>query len=849
MKADGYGHGAVRVARAALEAGAEGLCVALAAEGVALRDAGIDAPILVLSRAAGRRWRRTIVANDLTPTVYTRRTFVDALVAAEPDASAACTSRSTPGCTASVPHPHGDRRARGARSRRSPALRLDGRVHPPRRRRRAGRPVHRRQLERFDDVLAHDARRRRLGARRQLGRRARPSGGPAHRSCGPASPCTASRPGRRRSPRRRPAPGACRCGRGCRYVKRVAAGQPDLVRAAAHVRRATRPWPRCRSATPTACRARLSSRATGGEVLIGGRRRADRRHDHDGPADGRLRRRRGRVGDEVVLIGDAGRRRAITRRGVGRPARARSATRSCAASSARIARRCIVVTPVASITDHVAPALDSLGRRHPHDRRRDRRRWRGRRPDRARRRDGRRQDRVRPGLRPGARRDRADHVADVHAGAQLRRAGRRSTCCTTPTSTASTALHEVADLALGELAEFDGIVLVEWGDVVEATLGEHLVVRLEHDDDATSTADEVDGDLDGSADDVRSIEIAGVGRTWASRWSSGGRRGRGVPMLILGIETATEQVSVAIGGHEGVHRPVRGRRGRRHAETLMPAIEFVCDQADIGLDEIGVVAVDVGPGLFTGMRVGLATGQGDGPGAAGADDRDPLARPARLPASPRRPGRRAGDRRPQGRGVLRDLPAGARRRPAGRSTPRVGTGRRPGRRPAGAQPGRAVRRRRRAALPRARSSTGSAARSPSDAAPVGRAARAAGPRPGAARGVGRTRARSSRCTCGRPTPQINWTTRASAAVSVHRASVLQRVSLTAHDAGERVGRSSRCAGAHLRAGMPRRSSESVVPEAVVARRVPRASSTRCRPGRRHYVVARRRPRRSSATPG
>ena len=49
VKADGYGHGAVPVAHAALRAGAAGLCVALAQEGVALRSAGIDAPILVLS--------------------------------------------------------------------------------------------------------------------------------------------------------------------------------------------------------------------------------------------------------------------------------------------------------------------------------------------------------------------------------------------------------------------------------------------------------------------------------------------------------------------------------------------------------------------------------------------------------------------------------------------------------------------------------------------------------------------------------------------------------------------------------------------------------------------------------
>ena len=49
VKADGYGHGAAPVARAALEAGAEGLCVALVQEGVALRQAGILAPVLVLS--------------------------------------------------------------------------------------------------------------------------------------------------------------------------------------------------------------------------------------------------------------------------------------------------------------------------------------------------------------------------------------------------------------------------------------------------------------------------------------------------------------------------------------------------------------------------------------------------------------------------------------------------------------------------------------------------------------------------------------------------------------------------------------------------------------------------------
>ena len=78
-------------------------------------------------------------------------------------------------------------------------------------------------------------------------------------------------------------------------------------------------------------------------------------------------------------------------------------------------------------------------------------------------------------------------------------------------------------------------------------------------------------------------------------------------MLILGIDTATPQVGCAIGGHEGVLASFHQSRGRRHAEVLVPGIDFVRRQARIELSEISVVAVDVGPGLFTGLRVGVAT--------------------------------------------------------------------------------------------------------------------------------------------------------------------------------------------------------------------------------------------------
>lgn len=77
-------------------------------------------------------------------------------------------------------------------------------------------------------------------------------------------------------------------------------------------------------------------------------------------------------------------------------------------------------------------------------------------------------------------------------------------------------------------------------------------------------------------------------------------------MLICGIDTATAQVSVAVGGHEGVLASTQSLRGRQHAEVLTPAIEFTCKQARVELSEISVVAVDLGPGLFTGLRVGVA---------------------------------------------------------------------------------------------------------------------------------------------------------------------------------------------------------------------------------------------------
>ena len=72
VKANGYGHGAIQVANAALAGGATGLCVAIVDEGVALRRAGITAPILLLSEQPAEL-ADLIVGYQLTPTVTTTR--------------------------------------------------------------------------------------------------------------------------------------------------------------------------------------------------------------------------------------------------------------------------------------------------------------------------------------------------------------------------------------------------------------------------------------------------------------------------------------------------------------------------------------------------------------------------------------------------------------------------------------------------------------------------------------------------------------------------------------------------------------------------------------------------------
>lgn len=81
-------------------------------------------------------------------------------------------------------------------------------------------------------------------------------------------------------------------------------------------------------------------------------------------------------------------------------------------------------------------------------------------------------------------------------------------------------------------------------------------------------------------------------------------------MNILAIETACDLVGIAVGNEDGPRAGFCSLGNRRHCETVTPAIEHVLAQLSMTIKDIDVIAVDVGPGLFTGLRVGIATAKG-----------------------------------------------------------------------------------------------------------------------------------------------------------------------------------------------------------------------------------------------
>ena len=76
---------------------------------------------------------------------------------------------------------------------------------------------------------------------------------------------------------------------------------------------------------------------------------------------------------------------------------------------------------------------------------------------------------------------------------------------------------------------------------------------------------------------------------------------------ILGIESASALVGCAVGEGEKVKAAMVAHSERSHGEMLAPMVQAVLAEAETSIDDIGLVAVDCGPGRYTGLRVGIAT--------------------------------------------------------------------------------------------------------------------------------------------------------------------------------------------------------------------------------------------------
>ncbi|MGW1547166.1 tRNA (adenosine(37)-N6)-threonylcarbamoyltransferase complex dimerization subunit type 1 TsaB [Streptomyces sp. NPDC002346] len=78
-------------------------------------------------------------------------------------------------------------------------------------------------------------------------------------------------------------------------------------------------------------------------------------------------------------------------------------------------------------------------------------------------------------------------------------------------------------------------------------------------------------------------------------------------MLLLAVDTATPAVTVALHDGNSVVAESGQVDARRHGELLLPAVDRVLAEAGVKLDAVTGVVVGVGPGPYTGLRVGLVT--------------------------------------------------------------------------------------------------------------------------------------------------------------------------------------------------------------------------------------------------
>lgn len=78
-------------------------------------------------------------------------------------------------------------------------------------------------------------------------------------------------------------------------------------------------------------------------------------------------------------------------------------------------------------------------------------------------------------------------------------------------------------------------------------------------------------------------------------------------MKILSIETSSDICAVCISENETKIKEITLSKGRTHSETLLPIINQVFEETNLTLNDIDLLVCDIGPGSFTGIRIGVST--------------------------------------------------------------------------------------------------------------------------------------------------------------------------------------------------------------------------------------------------
>ncbi|NQT25752.1 tRNA (adenosine(37)-N6)-threonylcarbamoyltransferase complex dimerization subunit type 1 TsaB [candidate division KSB1 bacterium] len=81
-------------------------------------------------------------------------------------------------------------------------------------------------------------------------------------------------------------------------------------------------------------------------------------------------------------------------------------------------------------------------------------------------------------------------------------------------------------------------------------------------------------------------------------------------MIVLGIDTATKVCGVGLAGESGLIADYRLQQGYTHAERLAGATEMIIRDAGYTLSDLNGIAISIGPGSFTGLRIGLGFAKG-----------------------------------------------------------------------------------------------------------------------------------------------------------------------------------------------------------------------------------------------